>query len=136
MDKKIEWNYVKEISDENLISKFEKEFNFIFPSDFKENINFLNGGRPVKNNIEINFKGRIFQSLLSFNPTDLDNIWDLNLVDSDYFKNNFVAFGLDPFGNLFVFSKDSKKVGYYLSEVDSVEYVADNFSQMIEKLED
>ena len=127
----ITWKYVKPIKDRNAIEAFESNHRITIPEDLKEIMFRYNGGRPSKKYFDTE-SGRKheFKSLLSFNADDAEPIEVCTQLDSQY--DNMIPFASDPADNLFCLYKDA--IYYWHHETDSVEYLADTFTEFMDKL--
>jgi hypothetical protein len=130
----IEWKYVKPIIKANAIEVFEKENNLLLPSDLKECVKANNGGRPSLNVFDTNdSKDRIFKTLLSFNESDVENIYKYFSIINSRLKK-LIPFASDPSGN-YLCLRDEQIV-FFLHETGQLEYVSDSFSSLLKKLHD
>jgi cell wall assembly regulator SMI1 len=128
----ITWKYIKPLSKTDAIENFEKKNGISFPSDLKKCIKANNGGRPSSTVFDTNdSKERVFKALLSFNESDAENIYKYFPIINSH-SNNLIPFASDPFGN-YICLKDSKVV-LFLHETGKLEYIADSFSCLLEKL--
>ena len=122
------WKYVKPLNNPNAIEEFEKAHGVIFPEDLKEIIKCYNGGRPeLKLYDTATEKDKEFKTLLSFNETDIENIYKYCDVDSS--NKTMIPFASDSAGNLFVL-KDGK-ICFWNHETDSVQFLSDTFSDFL-----
>jgi cell wall assembly regulator SMI1 len=132
----ITWKYVKPLSEANAIEDFEKKNNLSLPSDLKECIKANNGGRPSLNVFDTDdSKERVFKTLLSFNESDVENIYKyFPIINSQ--SNNLIPFASDPSGN-YLCLQNNKIVLFLhdnLPETERLEYVSDTFSSLLGKL--
>ena len=128
----ITWKYVKPLSKIDAIEDFEKENNISLPLDLKKCIKANNGGRPSLKVFDTDdSKERVFKTLLSFNESDVENIYKYFPIIYSH-SNNLIPFASDPFGN-YICLQDSKVV-LFLHETGKSEYIADSFSGLLEKL--
>jgi hypothetical protein len=128
----ITWKYVKALTTATAIEDFEKANDFSFPQDLKQCIKTNNGGRPSKNVFDTaKSKERVFKTLLSFNPADVESI-------QKYFptvraeNHALVPFASDPFGNFLCMQNG--EVVLFLHETGAIEPVAKSFTALLEKL--
>ena len=92
---------------------------------FKKN----NGGRPSVKFFDIaSEKQHEFKTLLSFNETDVENIFDYVLAD----HKDVIPFATDPAGNLFCLYRNA--IYYWQHETDRMEFLANTFSDFLSKL--
>lgn len=128
----ITWKYVKPLKDENAIESFEKKNNVSFPSDLKSYLKEFNGGRPSLKYYDLQGeKDKEFKTLLSFNESDVENIYKAYPLDSSL---KILPFASDPAGNYFVV--DSGKISLWNHESDSVKEIADSFTNFLNLLHD
>jgi hypothetical protein len=128
----ITWKYIKPLASETAIDEFEQENNIIFPSDLKSCLIKNNGGRPSKNIFDTECsKEKVFKALLSFNKSDIENIYMVFLV-LDNEKKGLVPFASDPSGDLLCLRNNA--IVLYLHETGGLEKVANSFSELLSKL--
>ena len=129
----ITWNYVKELKDVLSIEKFENAHEFTYPADLKEILFKYNGGRPNLRYYDVGSEyDKEFKNLLSFNETDIENIYKVYPIESS--DGTLVPFASDPAGNFFVL-KDSK-IFLWNHESNSCIFISDTFSDFLMKLHD
>lgn len=132
----MDWKFVKPLVDENTIKEFEEKISRTLPDSLKKDIIEHNGGRPKSWIFNTNKGGnRMFKGLLSFNKEDSNNIfqaleWDIGPDNQD----DYVIIGQDPFGNYICMDKDLEEMVFINKNSFVVEYIADNYSEFIEKL--
>ena len=132
--KEITWKYVKPLSKTSAVEDFEKANNVSFPPDLKECIKTNNGGRPSLNVFDTDKStGRVFKTLLSFNESDVENIYKFFPI-KDFRSNDLTPFASDPFGNYLCLK--GNKVVLFLHETGQIENVSDTFSDLLAKLHD
>lgn len=128
----ISWKYVKPLQNEASIEAFEKANTIGFPQDLKTSIKQNNGGRPDKKRFDTDKeKERVFKTLLSFNESDVENIYKFFPIIRKV-SPELLPFASDPGGN-FLCVKDNKIV-LFLHETETLEEVADSFSDFLTKL--
>ena len=127
----ITWRYVKPISSETAISDVEKKKNIMLPADLKEIIKKYNNGRPSLKLFDLGTeKEKEFKKLLSFNKEDVENIFGFLNIDTKI--QGLLPFASDPSGNLICLYQD--KIYYWEHESDSIKYLADTFTDFLNKL--
>ncbi len=127
----ITWKYVKPLTNEGSISKYEVLTDTLLPDDIKEAVQLHNGGRPSPKYYDTSTeKDKEFKALLSFNRSDIENVFAFYPLDSS--DKNLVPFATDPAGNCFVV-KDTK-IYLWLHELDEVVFLANTFSAFLETL--
>ena len=126
----INWKYVIPLENKEEIQEIEKKYSVLLPNDQKECIENNNAGYPNKKIFynEVS-KEKIFKDLISYNREDEENIYQFE----ELFRINLIPFGLDPSGNILCLD-DDKKVILYLHETQEKEFVANNFSEFLNKL--
>lgn len=129
--KDITWKYVKPLADEGCIAEYEILVGCSLPEDVRNAIRSYNGGRPsLKYYDLLEEKDKEFKSILSFNRSDVENVFACWPIDSS--DKTLVPFAIDSAGNFFVV-KDGK-IHLWLHEQDRTVFVADSFSAFLEKL--
>ena len=129
------WEYVKTLKSANLIDEFESLVGYEFPGDFKECVMQYNGGYPEREAFDTDTtKERVFNHLLSFNKEDISTIWKTNEGHIEGLPDKYVVFADDPFGNLICFDKDNDNVIFWNHEDESVEHIANTFTELLDKL--
>ena len=128
------WNFVEPLKSANLIDEFESLVGYEFPGDFKEFVMQYNGGRPEHKAYDTDTtEGRVFNKLLSFNKDDISTVWKTN-GNIEGLPDKYVVFATDPFGNLICFDKDNDNVIFWNHEDESVEHIANTFTELLDKL--
>ena len=129
------WNYVKTLKSVNLIDEFESLVHYELPKDFKEFVLQYNGGRPEHKAYDTDTtEERVLKTILSFNKEDISTVWETNEGDIEGLPDKYVVFATDPFGNLICFDKDNDNVIFWNHEDESVEHIANTFTEFIDKL--
>lgn len=138
--KDMEWRYVKELKNEGLVAEFEEMIGYEFPQDFKECINFINGGRPKYQDFDTTFcEGRDILAINSFNKDDSGNMWNSYEWDEDCgefegFTGRYIPFAYSEGGDDICFDTSNNHVVYIDHETAEVEEVADTFTEFINSL--
>ena len=145
------WEYVRPLQSEDLITEYEEQIGYEFPADFKNCVIQFNNGYPEKK-FFCSWKGkrkrkRVFNHLYSFNKEDISSIWrynDWRGSFSDWFRlsdgeiEHYVVFAGDPFGNLICYDRRTDKIVFINhEEADfsaAVEEIADSFTKLINSL--
>ncbi len=84
-----------------------------------------NGGRPPLKYYDLpSEKNKEFKTLLSFNKSDIENIFKFYPLDSK--DQTIIPFASDPTGNFFVLKNN--KIYLWNHESDSLSFLADSFS--------
>ena len=138
--KDMEWRYVKELKNEGLVAEFEETIGYEFPQDFKECINFINGGRPRYQDFDTSLcEGRDILAISSFNKDDSGNMWNSYEWDEDCeefkgFTGRYIPFAYSDGGDDICFDTSNNHVVYIDHETAEVEEVADTFTEFINSL--
>ena len=129
--KTITWKYVKPLVDAGSITEYESLVGMTLPEDLKNTIQANNGGRPSLKYYDLTSeKDKEFKSLLSFNRTDVENVFAFYPLDSA--NKKLVPFATDSAGNCFVLKNGA--VHLWLHELDKILFVAETFSTFLEML--
>ena len=127
----ISWKYVKPLADEKSIAEYEALTGAVLPEDIKSIVRQHNGGRPSHKYYDLPAeKDKEFKTLLSFNRTDVENVFSFYPIDSA--NRRLVPFATDPAGNCFVLKNG--KIYLWLHEMDKAVFVAESFSAFLEML--
>ena len=122
----------------------EKTLNVIFPKEYSELVLKHNSAYPEPYCVFVNGKERIFESLLSINKTDSENIFEYSEIVSENCGKDLVAFGSDPFGNYWCFdynNENEEPVIVYYDHESAFEYedyepqfVCNTFRELLESI--
>ncbi len=127
--KNITWKYVSPLKDDTAVEVLQIKYHYQLPKDLVDCIKENNGGIPSPDKFDLgNEKDLVFGGLLSFNPTDVDNIYDFIdlFAEEDGSGLRMFPFAIDPAGN-FICMKNHKVV-FYDHETDNVRNIADSYS--------
>ncbi|MDR3333440.1 MAG: SMI1/KNR4 family protein [Treponema sp.] len=129
---RLTWKYVKELKNKYAIEDFEKAYDIVLPLDLKQCIKENNGGRPGKKLFDTDkTKERVFKTLLSFNESDIENIYTFfPIIQAE--SSSLVPFASDPSGN-FICVKDTRIV-LFLHETGAIEHIAESFTELLSRL--
>ena len=134
----MDWKYVKELKDKDLVLSFLKSKGVKLPAEVIELIEMHNGGRPLRKCFDTNkHKECVFKSLLSYNPDDLETIYKVYKkgCDTNFIEMKLYPIALDPFGNFIcVDLKDGERIVLLRMETLDVETVADNITLFVNSL--
>ena len=136
----MEWRYVKELKYEGLVEEFEKLVSYEFPTDFKDLINNINGGRPKYQDFDtVTCEGRDILAINSFNKDDPGSIWNSYEWDEDCeefkgFTGRYIPFAYSEGGDDICFDTSNNHIVYIDHETAEVEEVADTFTEFINSL--
>lgn len=120
----IEWDCFKPLKSESIIEEYEKAINYTFPESFKECVKKYNGADSGKYVFEctVNYDycddDETSFYFCSFNKEDSRSIWDLSpmyevLEEVKIFKNNYVIFGKNFFGDFLTFKRSNGSVVFW-----------------------
>jgi len=127
----IGWKYVKTLNDTRAIEKFETLHGVTFPDDLKKILVTCNGGRPpLKLYDTAKEKSKEFKTLLSFNDSDVENIYKFFPLESK--DKSLIPFASDPAGNFFVLKEN--KIFLWNHEKDLLTFLANSFSDFLKSL--
>lgn len=131
----IEWKYVSPLAEGTEVEALEQKYGYELPEDLKECIINHNAGVPSLCVFDVGKnKGLVFGGLLSFNESDLDNVYDfIDAFEPDDGNGlKMFPFGLDPAGNLLC--EQNGKIVFYNHETDETTVVSDSFTEFLGKL--
>ncbi len=127
----ITWKYIKPLTDVNVILDFEKKAGIVIPDDLKSVIQDFNNGRPSPNCFDLqNEKEKVFKKLLSFNISDVENVYEC--MELDTVIEGLIPIASDSFGNFICLHQG--KIYYWHSESDQKEFLANTFTDFLNKL--
>ena len=133
-EESLKWDYVKPLKVKEAIDIFEKMTGSKIPSDIRSYIVKYNNGRPSKKTFNTDAsEGRVIKSLLSFNASDADNIYDAYLALSKE-NEGLIPVASDPSGNYICFTTGSKDIVLWLHETNKTEKIASSFNDFLKKL--
>ena len=122
------WNRGSHISEE-VLAVVEKCYNIILPDDYKRIVMENNNGRPSLNTFDTKVsKGHVFKKLLSFKTDDIETVYTSKRVVENVDPKLF-PIANDPFGNLICLKEG--RIVYWLHEDDSIEPIADSFTDFL-----
>lgn len=137
MDNNIQWKYVKQLTDNNVIRTYESEYGIEFNSDYIEIVKQFNGARPRPNTFDCDCRKEcVFKSLLSFNESDKENIFEVSEWLKDRLPKNIIPFASDPAGNYICFDNNNKsdKIVFWIHETNELIQIANSFVELIKGL--
>ncbi len=119
----------------NLIFAIANKIDYDFPEDY---VSYMIELKPLKfkNNSfkTIRGKEKVLRCLLSFDSDDkYYYILKFQKLESDL-ETKIVPFALLEFGDLLCFDRKTNNVVLYSSESDSIEMVANSFTDLLNKL--
>lgn len=127
----ITWKYVKPLKAQDAITNVETEIGISLPTDLKDIIEKYNNGRPSRKLFDTSTEKELeFKKLLSFNSDDIENIFEFLHIDTQL--KGLVPLASDPGGNFICLYKD--KIVYWNHENDTTEFLANTFSEFLNKL--
>lgn len=134
----MKWVLEKPLETLDEVHRFEKQYAIKFPEGFIDVVSKYNAGRPRPNVFDsLEEKELIAKSLLSFNVTHLDNIWDTTLNLKKRFPINIIPFMLDQFGNYVCFEFDPLEeeplivFWHHEQEMEGFQKVANKFDEYL-----
>ena len=131
----MEWKYAKELKSVNLIYDYERLVKYTFCDSFRNCVITNNGGRPSKKAFDTDkVRGRELKSFLSFNKDDRETVWKIFDCNKDELMDRYISFAIDNYGNLICFDTNNDKIVFVNHEDVSVEIVADNFNDFMNRL--
>lgn len=119
----------------NLFFAIANKLDYDFPEDYTAYMVDLNPLK-FKNNkfMTVRGKEKVLRCLLSFDSNDkYYYILKFQKLDSELEKK-IVPFALLEFGDLLCFDRKTNNVVLYSSESDSIEMVANSFTDLLDKL--
>lgn len=127
----LRWKYIKPLKSADSILNFEKQYDYTYPDEFKTCVLINNGGRTNRCVFKTK-SGReyVMKSLLSFNKDDRENVWNIR----QFMFNKYLPFAIDNFGNMICFNIVDDSVVFINCEIQSVEYIADDFVKFLNLL--
>ena len=128
----IRWNDTKKLKDKGLISRFEQTTNFAFPKEFKSVVTESNGGTPSKRAFRTNRGERAIKTFLSFNRSDVNNVWSEYDWNKEKLDGKYIPFAVDIHNNPICFNKKDKSV--VLVTESAVESAGKSFSRFMTSL--
>jgi hypothetical protein len=96
------------------ISEVEKEINYTFPEDFRNDAIKLNYGRPTRCLYMVGNVERFIERFSSMNKEDLYGYYSFK----NYVFNNYVFFAEDSFGNSLAFNRLDNAIYFFDHEME------------------
>lgn len=128
---KMNWKYVKPLSDEESIAAFERMTAFSLPESFKECVRRYNGARPKYRAFDTDKQtGRELKSFLSFNREDKETVWKMYEACSAAYEGRYIPFAIDHFGNLICFARN-RQIVFLDHETLNIEKIAPSFDEFV-----
>lgn len=117
------WKYVKPINNSTAIDSFLAEHGINIPADLLEILKHFNGGRPSQKRVLTSAGNEyVFKSLLSYNSTDLETIYNVFPL---FEESTLFPVGSDAAGNFICFDQSSGKYALCNHENDEIERIVD-----------
>lgn len=130
----MEWKFIKELKSKGSIKKFEDIIGMELPKDYIEFIEKYNGARPkLKLFKTITGKEHVIKTFLSFNITDVENIFSVNEWLKKDFNREYFAIASDPAGNYIVYDKKFE-IYFWNHEINKFELITKTFTDFINML--
>lgn len=125
---------VKSLFKFGTIEIYEYKVNHKLPSAYKNDIAYINGGKPInKTFIETdNDQNIAFKTFLSFNKEDKDSVWDYTEWDTEKKLSNYVPIALDYNNDLICISKRDGTIVLYKREDNTTLNLANSYAAFIE----
>ncbi|WP_214850699.1 SMI1/KNR4 family protein [Exiguobacterium sp. s193] len=134
----MEWILSKPLESDTNIRDYERKYGIELPSRLIDLIRAHNGGRPRPNVFDTKItKERIAKSLLSFNPSSVDNIWDTTENMRQRLPRDYYPFMIDQFGNYICLYYDPlvevPAIMFWDEELQLEEGIAVSIEEMMKK---
>lgn len=127
----MEWKFIKELKSRDSIKEFEGVIGKELPKDYIEFIEKYNGARPkLKLFKTITGKEHVIKTFLSFNKTDIENIFSVNEWLQKDFNSEYFAIASDPAGNYIVYDKKFE-IYFWDHEINKFELITKTFTIFI-----
>lgn len=123
------WKYVKEI-DTAIISEIEKTYSINLPDDYKQSLEFCNGGKPLKDKFDIIDRKECVVDYM----TDVNDSSETKHMIS---KHNIFPIASDPFGNsigYLIKTNKLTKIVFWNHESNDITFIADSFNKFLSLL--
>lgn len=135
----IEWNTYEPLKLESLIEEYEKKINYTFPESFKDCVKKYNGADSNDYVFSIDGYDETEFTFYSFNKEEKRSMWNLFpwyevLEEFKGFKNNYVIFADNFFGNFLTFKKSNGAVVYWDHETMWHKTVGKSFDDFLSKM--
>ncbi|WP_238240454.1 SMI1/KNR4 family protein [Exiguobacterium acetylicum] len=133
----MEWILSKPLESEENIRDYEQKYGIELPSRLIALIREHNGGRPRPNVFDTRVtKERVAKSLLSFNPSSIDNIWDTTANMRQRLPHDYYPFMIDQFGNYICLYYDPlldvPAVVFWDEEAQTEEEITSSFDEYLD----
>ena len=133
----MEWKYVKPLVSSDLIEKYETMVHYQLCASYKQCVLEYNGGRPKNRAFDTDKTAeRELKTFLSFNPDDIENVWDVCQWNKEELSDKYIPFAIDGFGNLICFDRHSNMVIFLNHETLATEHIANGFDEFMNCLYD
>lgn len=124
--------FVKELKDDNLIHDFFEKIGKDIPKGFEDYFKKYNGGRPEKNEVQLNDGSEVvLNNFLSFNHDDKDNVykaWE-RMCEENY---EMIPFARDPSGDYYCLK--GEEIFFYRHEEENCILIVSSFEEFINML--
>lgn len=132
----MEWVLSKPLLNKDMINKFETKHQIQFPKNYVEVVCESNNGRPRPNVFDTEKdKERVAKSLLSFDSSHKENIWDTYNAMYKQLPSDVFPFMIDQFGNYVCFYYDplmeEPTIVFWNLEEQQIEGVASSFEDFL-----
>ncbi|WP_283750954.1 SMI1/KNR4 family protein [Bacillus cereus] len=140
----VKWIMSKPLEDEKAVVRFENMLEIVLPDDYKLCITNYDAGRPRPNVFDTaQRKELVAKALLSFDQSNVENIWDTFENIKNQLPKRIVPFMSDQFGNYVCFdyrNSNEPTVVFWDHELshqnitEEIIYIANSFSEFVEGL--
>ncbi|HDR4901415.1 MULTISPECIES: SMI1/KNR4 family protein [Bacillus] len=137
----IKWIMSKPLGNEEAVVRFENMLEIVLPNDYKLCVANYNAGRPRPNVFDTaQRKELVAKALLSFDQTNVENIWTTYENLKNQLPKQIVPFMSDQFGNYICFdyrTSNEPAVVFWDQELShqniekGIIYIANSFSEFI-----
>lgn len=137
----VKWILVKSELSLKDVSKVEHALEVSFPTDYVECVLLKNGGQPVPDTFDFDYKKEaVFNSLIDLNVSMKHNVLEVYNQLKNRLPESVFPFADDPFGNYLCFdyrATPNPSIVYWdheQSERGKLHFVCNSFSELQNKL--
>lgn len=132
----IKWRRPGRVLSPDEINEVEKLLSCEFPEDYKTVAKLYHGCSVIPYCIDVNHVERVFGRLLPFEKNDDEFIIEIYESIKESLGEQVIPFAVDPSGNYFCFKyeNDSSIVVFWNHEDNSIEFICNTFTDMLELL--
>lgn len=129
---RLEWEYIKELKDDNIFEIVEKKYKIKIPNGLKEIILKYNSGEPTPNIFDaFKSKGKVFNALFSYNEDDKCNIF---FILDNFNHKNLLPFADDVSGDTICIDLKDNAIKLVSHETDEIEFVSNSLDEFMNSL--